>query len=65
MVTSANLFCFMTEASKKPAGSSADHQWQTTAVANLIAYESMNLPCVQAAAPASQGVSMSREAAPG
>lgn len=43
MVTSASLFYFVTEASKKPAGSSADHQWQNNAMANMVAYESMNL----------------------
>lgn len=65
MVTSAKLFYFVTEASKKPVGSSAGHQWENNAVANFMAYESMNLPCVQATAPTSRVVSMPQEAAPG
>lgn len=65
VVTSGNFFYFVTEAGKKPVGSSAHHQWQNNTLANLIPYETMNLPCVQAAAPASQGVSMPQEMAPG
>lgn len=68
MVASANLFYFTTEANKKPVGSLllqlSSPPVAYDIVANLIAYESVNLPCVQAAAPASQGASMPQEVAP-